>query len=135
MDIVKVFLLKCSQSEVVLINNIAFTEENYVHIERTLGSDLLRELDIVFKTVRLLSEEAWSADACRRGMQIGWSVPDLHLYGSVPEDLQLSDNIDQNIVSQHLKATESISTEESISSSQPGHLSQTSSGKFKSLQG
>lgn len=129
MDIVKVFLLKYSQSEIVLINNIVFSEDNYNQIERTIGADLLRNLDVVCRTIRLLSEEAWCADACRKGMQIGWSVPDLRMYGSVPED---GENADQDITTtQQLKVSNSIGTEETMSTSQaPGLNSGTSSGKY-----
>jgi hypothetical protein len=135
MDVTKIFLLKCAQSEIVFINNIVFSEENYISIERSLGVDLLRVLDVVFRTVRLLSEEAWCADVCRKGMQIGWSVPDLRLHGTVPEDGPGLDNTDQDMVDvEHLKETPSIYTEESQSSSsapQVGHSSRTPSGRLK----
>jgi hypothetical protein len=77
MDIVKVFLLKSSQSEVLLINNIPFSEEHYVQIENTIGADLLCDLDVVFRTLRLLGAESWTSELCRKGiMSSPWEGDD-----------------------------------------------------------
>lgn len=72
MDVVKVFLLKSAHSEIVLINNIAFTEDNYYQIENTLGPSLLCSLDVVFRTFRLLSDHQWSYSDHASAGKVGW---------------------------------------------------------------
>ena len=72
MDVVKVFLLKSARSEVVLINNIAFTEENYYQIENTIGATLLCSLDVVFRTFRLLTDFSWHYNHYDSSDKVGW---------------------------------------------------------------
>lgn len=58
-DLVKVFLLKSTNSELVIINNITFSEESFEHVKNTMGTNLIYQLDVVFRTLRLLSDEEW----------------------------------------------------------------------------
>ena len=55
----KLFLLKASKAEFVIINNITFNEENYAAIKNHFGEPLLITLDIIFRTLRLLIEYHW----------------------------------------------------------------------------
>jgi hypothetical protein len=59
-DLVKLFLLKTSKSQFVVINNITFNEENYENIKKHFGIDLLYQLDVVFRTLQLLIEYHWN---------------------------------------------------------------------------
>lgn len=56
-DLVKVFLLKSTASELVIINNITFSEDSYEHVKNTIGSQVIFQLDVVFRTLRLLAEQ------------------------------------------------------------------------------
>lgn len=60
MDIVKVFLLKSTNSEYVIINNITFSEESYQQIKNSIGVALLLHIDVVFRTLNLLVDNYWS---------------------------------------------------------------------------
>lgn len=60
-DLVKVFLLKSTNSDLVIINNITFSEESYEHVKQTIGEQLIFQLDVVFRTLRLLTEEDWKS--------------------------------------------------------------------------
>lgn len=59
-DLVKLFLLKTSHAEFVIINNITFNEEHYQQIKNHLGIELLYQLDIVFRTLHLLVDYHWN---------------------------------------------------------------------------
>jgi hypothetical protein len=58
-DLVKIFLLKTSHSESVIINNITFSAETYYQIEANIGSLLLAQLDVIFRTINLLVDSFW----------------------------------------------------------------------------
>lgn len=60
-DLVKVFLLKSSSSEYVIINNITFSAENFAQIQYNIGIVLLGQIDVVFRTLNLLVDTQWSS--------------------------------------------------------------------------
>lgn len=59
MDLVKMFLLKGSNSEIVIINNITFSEDTYEQIKANIGEHLLSQLDVLFRTLRILTDGDW----------------------------------------------------------------------------
>jgi hypothetical protein len=59
-DLVKLFLLKTSKAEFIVINNITFNEDNYEQIKQNFGESLLIQIDIIFRTLRLLIEYHWN---------------------------------------------------------------------------
>lgn len=57
MDLVKLFLLKHSHAEMIIINNITFSEDHYQQIKASLGNELLWQLEVVVRTLRLLADD------------------------------------------------------------------------------
>ncbi len=69
----KVFLLKFSDSEYIVINNITFTEDAYQLIKSNVGEELLIHIDVVFRTLRVLVDNYWtSALVTSSEDRVGW---------------------------------------------------------------
>jgi hypothetical protein len=78
-DLVKVFLLKSSSSEYVIINNITFSVENFAQIQHNIGVVLLGQIDVIFRSLNLLVDTHWSASWKKprgqnrgNGNRVGW---------------------------------------------------------------
>ena len=54
MDIVKVFLLKCTDMDKVAVNNMTFSEANVEAVKLKAGAQLIRNLEVVLRTLEVL---------------------------------------------------------------------------------
>ena len=77
MELIKLFMLKHTDTEVVIINNITFTAEHAEVIMDQLGRGLIHQLEAVTRTLLLLQEINWSitSDSCSeysRDRKIRW---------------------------------------------------------------
>lgn len=60
MDVVKVFLLKHTHTDRVIINNITFSKEtNYETSRNNMGPELIDNLEMVVDTFEVLLEYRW----------------------------------------------------------------------------
>ncbi len=54
LDIVKVFLLKCTDMDKVAVNNMTFSEANVEAVKLKAGAQLIRNLEVVLRTLEVL---------------------------------------------------------------------------------
>lgn len=63
MELVKLFMLKHTDAEPVIINNITFMGDMGEAIVAQFGAPLVASLEALVRTLLLLQEIAWSPDA------------------------------------------------------------------------
>jgi len=56
LDIVKIFLLKHTNMNRVIVNDILFAESNYETVKVKVGAQLVRNLEVVLRLLELLME-------------------------------------------------------------------------------
>jgi hypothetical protein len=73
MDVVKVFLLKHTHTDRVIINNITFSKEtNYETSRNNMGPELIDNLEMVVDTFEVLLEYHWKY-ARPHADKVSWS--------------------------------------------------------------
>ncbi len=81
MDVVKLFMLKHTDSEPVIINNITYANEHAESACQAIGASLVEQLDVLVHTLLVLQETNWVQERAA-GDTVHWREDAIESYVS-----------------------------------------------------